>query len=166
MATCKAQLAAIAVSNINYRRPRDWDACDWDAKPELRGITSAREAPVGREGFDRRNPVPRPTRSWSLHSRWARRSKIDLTEFLGASWILTAPESWVYLSVAEASQMRGFAMPKIGLVASSALLTRYPNPRVGQGEWRVSQLLARMRPGWNLRFALQQKGPCTAPIKP
>jgi hypothetical protein len=31
-----------------YRRPRDWDARGWDAKPELRGITSAREAPVGR----------------------------------------------------------------------------------------------------------------------
>jgi DNA-binding transcriptional LysR family regulator len=57
-----------------------------------------------------------------MHSQWARRRKIDLTELLDASWILTAPHSWVYLSVAEAFQARGLAMPKIGLVAPSALL--------------------------------------------
>jgi DNA-binding transcriptional LysR family regulator len=50
-----------------------------------------------------------------MHSQWARRRKIDLTELLDASWILTAPHSWVYLSVAEAFQARGLAMPKIGL---------------------------------------------------
>jgi DNA-binding transcriptional LysR family regulator len=56
------------------------------------------------------------------HSRWARRRKIDLIELLDASWVLTAPDSWVYLSVAEAFQARGLAMPKIGLAAPSALL--------------------------------------------
>src|SRR6266481_4177021 len=49
-------------------------------------------------------------------------SQDDLTELLDASWILTAPHSWVYLSVAEAFQARWLAMPKIGLVAPSALL--------------------------------------------
>jgi hypothetical protein len=34
-------------------------------------------------------------------------SQDDLTELLDASWILTAPHSWVYLSVAEAFQARG-----------------------------------------------------------
>jgi DNA-binding transcriptional LysR family regulator len=57
-----------------------------------------------------------------MHSQWVRRRKIDLAELLEASWILTAPDSWVYLSVAEAFQARGLAMPKIGLVAPSALL--------------------------------------------
>ena len=57
-----------------------------------------------------------------MHSRWARRRKIDLAELLDAPWILTAPHSWVYLSVAEAFQARGLAMPKISLAAPSALL--------------------------------------------
>jgi DNA-binding transcriptional LysR family regulator len=57
-----------------------------------------------------------------IHSRWARRRKIDLSELLDAPWILTAPDAWVYLSVAEAFQARGLAMPKISLAAPSALL--------------------------------------------
>jgi DNA-binding transcriptional LysR family regulator len=57
-----------------------------------------------------------------VHSRWARRRKIDLTELLDAAWILTAPHSWVYLSVAEAFQAQGLGMPKISLAAASALL--------------------------------------------
>ena len=57
-----------------------------------------------------------------MQSPWARRRKIDLTEILEASWILTAPDSWVYLSVAEAFQARGLAMPKVSLAAPSALL--------------------------------------------
>jgi DNA-binding transcriptional LysR family regulator len=57
-----------------------------------------------------------------IHSRWARRRKIDPAELLDASWILTAPHTWVYMSVAEAFQARGLAMPKISLVALSGLL--------------------------------------------
>jgi DNA-binding transcriptional LysR family regulator len=57
-----------------------------------------------------------------VRSEWGRRRRIDLAELLDAPWILTAPHTWVYLSVAEALQARGFAMPKISLAAASALL--------------------------------------------
>jgi DNA-binding transcriptional LysR family regulator len=57
-----------------------------------------------------------------MHSTWGRRRKIDPAELVDASWILTAPHTWVYLSVAEAFQARGLAMPKISLVALSGLL--------------------------------------------
>jgi DNA-binding transcriptional LysR family regulator len=57
-----------------------------------------------------------------VHSPWARRRKIELRELLDAPWILTAPDTWVYMSVAAAFQARGLAMPKINLAASSALL--------------------------------------------
>jgi DNA-binding transcriptional LysR family regulator len=55
-------------------------------------------------------------------SQWARRRKIDLPEIVGASWILTAPDTWVYRSVAEAFHERGLSLPRISLVAPSALL--------------------------------------------
>jgi DNA-binding transcriptional LysR family regulator len=57
-----------------------------------------------------------------MQSHWARRRKIRLAELIEAPWILTAPDAWVYVSVAEAFQARGFAMPKISLAAPSALL--------------------------------------------
>jgi DNA-binding transcriptional LysR family regulator len=57
-----------------------------------------------------------------IHSRWARRRKINPAELLDASWILTAPQTWVYLSVAEAFQAHGLSMPRISLVALSGLL--------------------------------------------
>jgi DNA-binding transcriptional LysR family regulator len=64
-------------------------------------------------------------------SKWARRRKIDPAELVDASWILTAPDTSVYLSVAEAFGERGLAMPKISLMALSAhvrmsLLSRGP----------------------------------------
>jgi DNA-binding transcriptional LysR family regulator len=55
-------------------------------------------------------------------SEWARRRKIKPAELLEASWILTAPRARVYLSVAEAFQAQGLAMPKISLVAQSGLV--------------------------------------------
>jgi DNA-binding transcriptional LysR family regulator len=57
-----------------------------------------------------------------VHSPWARRRKIDLCELIDAPWILTAPNTWVYRSVAEAFQAHSLAMPKIHLAANSALL--------------------------------------------
>jgi DNA-binding transcriptional LysR family regulator len=57
-----------------------------------------------------------------VHSPWARRRKIDLRELIDAPWILTAPNTWVYRSVAEAFQAHSLAMPKIHLAANSALL--------------------------------------------
>ena len=66
-----------------------------------------------------------------MRSEWARRRKIDAAELVDASWILTAPHTSVYLSVAEAFRDRGLAMPKIGLMALSghlrmSLLSRGP----------------------------------------
>jgi DNA-binding transcriptional LysR family regulator len=62
---------------------------------------------------------------------WARRRRIDPAELVDASWILTAPHTSVYLSVAQAFRERGLAMPKISLVALSghlrmSLLSRGP----------------------------------------
>jgi DNA-binding transcriptional LysR family regulator len=57
-----------------------------------------------------------------MHSHWARRRKIELAELLDATWILTASDTWVYLSVAEAFQAHGLPMPKISMAAPAALL--------------------------------------------
>ena len=66
-----------------------------------------------------------------MRSEWSRRRKIDPAELIDASWILTAPHTSVYLSVAEAFRERGLAMPKISLMALSghlrmSLLSRGP----------------------------------------
>jgi DNA-binding transcriptional LysR family regulator len=66
-----------------------------------------------------------------MHGKWARRRRIDPAELVDASWILTAPHTSVYLSVAEAFRERGLAMPKISLMALSghlrmSLLSRGP----------------------------------------
>jgi DNA-binding transcriptional LysR family regulator len=57
-----------------------------------------------------------------IHSPWARRRKVDLTELTSAPWILTAPQTWVYVSVARAFAARKLPMPVISLAAPSALL--------------------------------------------
>jgi DNA-binding transcriptional LysR family regulator len=57
-----------------------------------------------------------------IHSDWARRRKIAAAELVDAPWILTAPNTLVYLSVAEAFRSRGLTMPKISLVALSGHL--------------------------------------------
>src|SRR5882762_6325879 len=57
-----------------------------------------------------------------MRSEWARRRKIDAAELVDASWILTAPHTSVYLSVAEAFRDRGLAIPKISLMAISGHL--------------------------------------------
>jgi DNA-binding transcriptional LysR family regulator len=67
----------------------------------------------------------------AMHGEWARRRKIDAAELVDALWILTAPNTSVYLSVAKAFQSRGLAMPKISIVALSghvrlALVARGP----------------------------------------
>jgi DNA-binding transcriptional LysR family regulator len=58
-------------------------------------------------------------------SEWARRRKIDPAELVDAGWILTAPNTSVYVSVAEAFRTRGLAMPKISLVALSGHLRMF-----------------------------------------
>lgn len=57
-----------------------------------------------------------------IRSGWGRRRKIAAAELVDASWILTAPGSSVYSSVAEAFQARGLMMPKIEVIALSGLL--------------------------------------------
>jgi DNA-binding transcriptional LysR family regulator len=57
-----------------------------------------------------------------IHSPWARRRKVDLAELASAPWILTAPQTWVYVSVARAFAVRKLPMPAISLAVPSALL--------------------------------------------
>jgi DNA-binding transcriptional LysR family regulator len=55
----------------------------------------------------------------AAESRWANRRKIDLAELLDEPWILTPPNTWNYMGLAEAFQERGLAMPKISVIAAS-----------------------------------------------
>jgi DNA-binding transcriptional LysR family regulator len=55
-------------------------------------------------------------------SPWARRRRIDPAELVDTPWILTAPGTSVYRSVAEAFRGRGLAMPTISVVALSGHL--------------------------------------------
>jgi DNA-binding transcriptional LysR family regulator len=57
-----------------------------------------------------------------MHTRWARRRKIDLAELVDEPWILMAPNTWNYGGVAEAFQARGLPMPTIKLVTFSVHL--------------------------------------------
>jgi DNA-binding transcriptional LysR family regulator len=57
-----------------------------------------------------------------MHTRWARRRKIDLAELVHEPWILMAPNTWNYAGVAEAFQARGLAMPKTNLLTFSVQL--------------------------------------------
>lgn len=49
------------------------------------------------------------------HSRWARRRKIDLSELIAEAWVLSGPNSWNYIELAEACRARGIDMPKTRL---------------------------------------------------
>jgi len=57
-----------------------------------------------------------------LHSRWARRRKIDLAELHAEHWMLGPPNTANYAHVAEAFRARGLAMPKIALETLSVPL--------------------------------------------
>jgi DNA-binding transcriptional LysR family regulator len=70
-------------------------------------------------------------------SRWFRRRKIDITELVDERWILTAPDIWNHIVVAEAFQARGLDMPNISmrtlsvhlrtnLIASGDFITALP----------------------------------------
>jgi DNA-binding transcriptional LysR family regulator len=58
-------------------------------------------------------------------SEWARRRKIDPADLVDVPWILTAPGTSVYQSVAEAFRGRGLAMPKISVMALSGHLRMF-----------------------------------------
>jgi len=55
-------------------------------------------------------------------NRWAHRRKVDLAELMDEPWILTEPDTWNYLRVAEAFRVRGLDVPKITLVTLSTHL--------------------------------------------
>jgi DNA-binding transcriptional LysR family regulator len=57
-----------------------------------------------------------------MHSRWARRRKIDLAELLDEPWALGPPGTWNHLGTAEAFRAKGLDMPKIMLVTYSVPL--------------------------------------------
>jgi DNA-binding transcriptional LysR family regulator len=70
-------------------------------------------------------------------SRWFRRRKIDIAELVDERWILTAPDIWNHIVVAEAFQARGLDMPNISmrtlsvhlrtnLIASGDFITALP----------------------------------------
>jgi DNA-binding transcriptional LysR family regulator len=55
-------------------------------------------------------------------SPWARRRKVDLAELTKEPWILTEPDNWNHVMVAEAFRERGLDMPKIRLKTLSVHL--------------------------------------------
>jgi len=71
-----------------------------------------------------------------LNSRWARRRKIDLAELIDEPWILPSPDTWNYVSLAEAFRARGLCMPKANLVSFS--LGACPSNRIFLDEEQAS----------------------------
>jgi DNA-binding transcriptional LysR family regulator len=57
-----------------------------------------------------------------MQSRWARRRKIDLAELVDEPWILTPPNTWNSMILAEAFESRGLPVPKPSLVTFSVPL--------------------------------------------
>jgi DNA-binding transcriptional LysR family regulator len=56
---------------------------------------------------------------------WARRRKITLAELIDEPWILSPPDTWAYLRLAEAFQALGLAMPKASFVTLSVHLRNH-----------------------------------------
>jgi len=48
-----------------------------------------------------------------MQSPWARRRKIDLANLVEEPWLLTGPDNWNYIMVAEAFRARGLEMPSV-----------------------------------------------------
>jgi DNA-binding transcriptional LysR family regulator len=57
-----------------------------------------------------------------MHTRWARRRKIDLAELVNERWILSAPGTWNYGVLAEAFRARGLDMPSLSVKTLSVHL--------------------------------------------
>jgi DNA-binding transcriptional LysR family regulator len=55
----------------------------------------------------------------AMHTRWARRRKIDLAELIGERWMLPPPGNWTYACVAEAFKARALDMPRVSLMTFS-----------------------------------------------
>jgi len=55
-----------------------------------------------------------------MRTKWAaRRRKIDLAELIDEPWIMQAPHTWNYRSLADACHARGLTMPKASMVTLS-----------------------------------------------
>jgi len=50
-----------------------------------------------------------------VHNPWARRRNIGLAELVNEPWILTPPDSWTGMMVAEAFRARGLDMPRVAM---------------------------------------------------
>jgi DNA-binding transcriptional LysR family regulator len=83
-----------------------------------------------------------------MHTRWARRRKIDLAELADEPWILAPPRTWNYEWVAQAFEARGLGAPKVGLVTfnvhlsahflkNGSFLTAYPRSWVLLNSFKV-----------------------------
>jgi len=57
-----------------------------------------------------------------MHTRWARRRKINLAELADEPWILSASDTWNHARLAEAFQACGLPMPRANAVTLSAPL--------------------------------------------
>jgi DNA-binding transcriptional LysR family regulator len=57
-----------------------------------------------------------------MQNRWARRRKIDLAELVDEPWILTPPDTWNSMILAEAFEARSLPVPKPRLVTFSVPL--------------------------------------------
>jgi DNA-binding transcriptional LysR family regulator len=79
-----------------------------------------------------------------LHTRWARRRRIDLAELLHEPWILTPENAWNTTVIADALAPRGLKMPKIAVVtysvqlranllATGPYITTFPNSALAFG---------------------------------
>jgi len=62
-----------------------------------------------------------------MRSKWAaRRRKIDLAELVDEPWIMQAPHTWNYRSLADACHARGLKMPKASMVTLSlSIITHF-----------------------------------------
>lgn len=70
-------------------------------------------------------------------THWSHRRKVDLAELINEKWILSAPNTWNYIVLAEAFSARGVAMPKLSvktlsvhlrtnLLATGEFITAFP----------------------------------------
>jgi DNA-binding transcriptional LysR family regulator len=57
-----------------------------------------------------------------MNSRWSRRRKVDLSDLIDETWILSAKDSWSYRTISEAFHARGLAIPRTRVVTFSAHL--------------------------------------------
>jgi DNA-binding transcriptional LysR family regulator len=73
----------------------------------------------------------------SRNSRWARRRKINLSELITEPWVLSGPDTWNYIELAEACRARGIAMPtttletisipgRVSLLATGPYISTFP----------------------------------------